>query len=410
MRRRIAWAAVIVPIWIVLILCTHWEPVQRDGWGSLIWQRHTGLSWGHLVDFARGTYTHNNPRLGQVVTLLMFTPGPWHALLTPVLELATFYLLGALVLGRWPRTSGDAVIFLATFAITAVTAPQFGSMLFYRPYTGNYVFGFCINLAFLVAYRFGRVGWWIVPLGFASGMCNEHTGPMIVALAAAATWASGVRPWKLAGIAAMIFGGLALFLAPGQDIRYNGIGQTSLFERIAERGLSGNVEIVGTWFVYLLPALVWIAIAGVAWWRHRRRAPAEPVALAQRRVDIALIVAAFAIVVTLLLSPKIGPRLYFASCALIAAVIANVAVRYARGATAVLSALVTAYVAVICVRDYHAAGELWATRVATWQRTPDVVDPPPREGRRTRWILDDDMQLPEYRALAAKAFAILPRP
>ena len=160
MRSRVAtWAAVVVPLWIVMILCTHWEPVQRDGWGHLIWQRHTGLAWSSLLDFARGTYVHNNPRLGQVVTLLMFTPGPWHAVGTPILELATFYLLVALVLGRCPRTTDDALIFLATFAITAVTAPQFGEMLFYRPYTGNYVFGFCVNLAFLVPFRFGRVGW-----------------------------------------------------------------------------------------------------------------------------------------------------------------------------------------------------------------------------------------------------------
>jgi uncharacterized protein DUF6056 len=410
MRRWIAWAAVIAPIWIVMILCTHWEPVLRDGWGHLIWQRFTGLSWSNLVEFARGTYVHNNPRLGQVATLLMFTPGPWHVLFTPVLELATFYLLVALVLGRWPRTTDDALVFLATFAITAVTAPQFGVMLFYRPYTGNYVFGLCLNLAFLVPYRFGRVGWWIVPLGFASGLCNEHTGPAVVALAAAATWASGVRPWKIFGLLAMIAGGIALFVAPGQDIRYNSIGQTSLVERVAERGVAGNLEVVGTWFVYLAPALVWLAIAGVAWWLQRRRSPVAAVAPEQRRVELALIAAAFAIVVTLLLSPKIGPRLYFASCALVAAVIAQLAVRRARVATAVVSAAVAAYVAVVCVRDYHAAGEQWAARVATWQHTPEVVDPPPQDRPRSRWLLEDDMVLPEYRALAAKAFAILPGP
>ena len=232
---------------------------------------------------------HNNPRLGQVATLLMFTPGPWHELFTPVLELATFYLLVALVFGRWPRTTDDALVFLATFAITAVTAPQFGVMLFYRPYTGNYVFGLCINLAFLVPYRFGRVGWWIVALGLASGLCNEHTGPAVVALAAAATWASGVRPWKIAGLLAMIAGGIALFVAPGQDIRYNSIGQTSLVERVAERGIAGNLEVVGTWFVYLAPALIWLAIAGVAWWRQRRaltdRAPGARTAQGRARAD-----------------------------------------------------------------------------------------------------------------------------
>ena len=255
----------------------------------------------------------------------------------------------------------------------------------------------------------------IVPIGFASGMCNEHTGPAVVALAVAATWvawpnsSTATKAAQLAGIAAMIAGGLVLYFAPGQNIRYNGIAQTSLAERFADRGVAGNVEVVATWFVYLAPALVWIVIAAIGWWR-RKREPVAPEAHDQRRVDLALLAAGLAIVVTLLLSPKVGPRLYFASCALVAAVIANRAIHYARVPTTVVSVLVAGFVAVVCVRDYHAAGVQWAARVATWQRTPDVVDPPPQPGSRSRWILDDDMQLPEYRALAAKAFAILPEP
>ena len=31
-KGMLAWAAVIVPTWIVMILCTHWEPVAHDGW------------------------------------------------------------------------------------------------------------------------------------------------------------------------------------------------------------------------------------------------------------------------------------------------------------------------------------------------------------------------------------------
>ncbi|MEO8553671.1 MAG: DUF6056 family protein [Kofleriaceae bacterium] len=411
MKRTLAtWAAVIVPVWIVMVLCTHWEPVQRDGWGHFIWQRHTGLSLANLVEFARGSYEHNNPRLGQVVTLLMFTPGPWHVIFTPLLELATFYALVALVLGRWPRTAGDAQLFLVTFAITAATAPQFGLLLFYRPFTGNYVFGLFATLAFLLPYRFGRVGWWIVPLGFAAGLCNEHTGPAIVALAAAATWASGVRAWKVAGIVAMCLGGLALLVAPGQAIRYNGIAQTSLVERLAERGIAGNLEIVGAILVYLLPALAWLAVAGGGWWfQQRRRTRVEPPYREQRRAELALVATALAIVLTLLLSPKVGPRLYFASCAMIAAVIANIALRHARAAITALSALVVAIVAIICVRAYQVAGARWTARVATWEHSPAITDPPPVEGPRSRWILDDDQTQPEYRALAAQAFAIMPR-
>jgi hypothetical protein len=409
-RTLATWAAIVVPVWIVMILCTHWEPVQRDGWGHFIWHRHTELSFGSLVDFARGTYEHNNPRLGQVVTLLMFTPGGWHTIFTPLLELATFYFLIALVLGRWPRTIGDAQLYLATFAITAITAPQFGLLLFYRPYTGNYVFGWFVTLAFLLPYRFGRGGWWIVPLGFAAGLCNEHTGPAIVALAAVATWVTGVRAWKILGVIAMAAGGLALLVAPGQGIRYNGIGQTSLADRFAERGVTGNLELVGALVVYLLPALAWLALAAAGWWlQQRRRIRVEPPSREQRRVELVLVATAAAIVLTLLLSPKVGGRLYFASCSLIAGVVASIALRHARVATTALSALVVAYVAIVCVRAYHEAGARWTARVATWEHAPGVTDPPPVPGPRSRWILDDDQTLPEYRTLAAQAFAIIPR-
>ena len=54
MRRLAIWAAIIVPIWIVMILCTHWEAPQRDGWGHLyrydmrtgkLLNRITGGNW-----------------------------------------------------------------------------------------------------------------------------------------------------------------------------------------------------------------------------------------------------------------------------------------------------------------------------------------------------------------------------
>ncbi|HEY6035460.1 MAG TPA: DUF6056 family protein, partial [Kofleriaceae bacterium] len=255
MKRALAiWAAIVLPIWVVMILCTHWEPVQRDGWGHFLYHRHVGLSLGTLWDFAKGTYTHNNPRLGQVFTLLQFTPGPWHEIMTPIVELALFYLLAALVLGRWPsvRRTDDALLFLVIVALTALTAPQFGLMLFYRPYSGNYLFGLAVSLTFLVPYRFAyeerraRRWWWIpimIVLGAAAGMANEHTGPAIVAGAMLATfevWRRDRRidAWAIAGIVAMIAGGIALFEAPGQAIRYNGLASHgSLLGRVISRGL-----------------------------------------------------------------------------------------------------------------------------------------------------------------------------
>ena len=240
-RSALAWFAALVPLWIVMILCTHWEPVVGDGWGHFLEHR----SHVSLYDFAVGSYVHNNPRLGQVMTFLLFTPGPWHSIVTPIVELGMFGLLATLVLGRWPspRRDDDALLFATIAALVLVCTPIAGLMLFYRPFTGNYLFGFVVNLMFLVPYRFAyeapkpRPRRWVplmFLLGIASGMCNEHTGPAVVTLAAVATyavWHRGERigRWAVAGIIGMIGGGVALFVAPGQAIRYNGLAsQASL--------------------------------------------------------------------------------------------------------------------------------------------------------------------------------------
>jgi len=331
-----------------------------------------------------------------------------------------FYLLVALVLGRWPRTADDARVYLATFAITAITAPIFGVMLFYRPFTGNYVFGLCMSLGFLLAYRLGRAGWWIIPLGFATGLCNEHTGPAVLALAAVLTVAvgGGSRAWRLAGLAAMLAGGVALFFAPGQRVRYNGIGRDSLVERIVGRGIGGDLIILERGLHYIAPALLWLGLAAAVGWVYRRRArragvpddarsSEPPGAPARIPINVAVIATAFAIIVTMMMSPKLGPRLYFAPCALVAAVVARLAVRWARRMTTALSVAVVAWVAIECISAYHEAAALWQARVKTWQRSPTTVDPPRVHRPRSRWILDDDVGIAWVPGAAAEIFTRL---
>ena len=154
-RALLTWAAIVVPLWLVLALCCHWEPVVRDGWGHVRWHRWTGLSPGALWQSIEGGYLHNNPRLGQIVTTLLYTPGPWHTVLEPLLELAMFGLLTTLVLGRRPslRSTEDALVFATVTAMVMTCVPIVGQILFYRPYSGNYLFGFAMQLAFLVPYR-----------------------------------------------------------------------------------------------------------------------------------------------------------------------------------------------------------------------------------------------------------------
>jgi len=343
-RAPLVWLAIVIPMWIVLVLCTHWEPVMRDGWGHFLYQRNMGLSLDSLYEFAKGTYVHNNPRLGQVLTLLLFTPGPWHEIVTPIVELSLFWLLSTLVLGRWPspRRIDDALLFATIVALVALTAPQFGIMLFYRPYTGNYLFGLVVCLVFLLPYRFQLdrdrgMRWWLAPImlvaGFAAGMCNEHTGPAIAGLAIAGTVVATVRdrrptPWAIAGVIGIVAGGLALFYAPGQDVRYNALAtHGGVLTRIIDRGALGDLAVAGRLFGYLVWTLPWVALAAVARWRRRDEAAPAAKPTSPYTSELAFAAGAIAITLTLLASPKIGPRLYFGAVAFACTAIASVVIR-----------------------------------------------------------------------------------
>ena len=184
--------------------------------------------------FAHDSYVHNNPRFGQILTLVVYTPGPWHAIFTPVVELSLVYVLTLMALGRRPsfQRTDDALMFATIFGMIALTAPLIGQLLFYRPFTGNYLF-VCIGLAVLVPYHLHaatpqpRRWWWIAIMlvgGAIAGLCNEHTGPATVAyrvrdpgVLATRRAADGLM---IAGLVGVIAGGLALYFAPGQDVRY----------------------------------------------------------------------------------------------------------------------------------------------------------------------------------------------
>ena len=427
-RSALAWLAAIVPLWIVMILCTYWEPIRGDGWGHFFWHRNLGSSLHAVYGFAIGAYTHNNPRVGQVVTFLLFTPGPWHVIVTPIVELGMFGLLTTLVLGRWPspRRTDDALVFATIAALVLVCAPLVGPMLFYRPFTGNYLYGFVVNLWFLVPYRFlyngyrPRPGWWVpvmFVLGVVSGMCNEHSGPAVVGLAALATWAvwrrgERIGPWTIAGIAGMIAGGLLLFFAPAQAIRYNGLAaHASLLGRIAERGVVGNLKVLGALVAYLSPAIVWLGL-GIAARRARPHAsPARPDM--QTRTELALVAAAVAITLTLLVSPKIGPRLYLASVAFVAASLAGWLVAQLSGPRTrtmawVLALGCIAYASVMCVRGYSEVGPEFRQRLVLLEHAPanSVLDLPRYTVRRSRWIYDDDLEIEQLRNTVSASFML----
>ena len=430
MRRAAAiWAAIVIPVWIVMILCTHWEPVQRDGWGHYLFHKNIHLTLGSLYDFAKGTYVHNNPRLGQVLTMLVFTPGPWHSIVTPIVELGMFALLTALALGRWPsvRRTDDALVALIVTAVVLACTPQIGPMLFYRPFTGNYLFGALVSVLWLAPYRFAVAEpWpariWLAPLwlviGAAAGMCNEHTGPAFLAMGALAALAVVRRdgranrrrlPWMLAGLVGFAAGYAVLLTAPAQHLRYDGLAdQASVVARIARRGFGGNVRIIEKLASYLAAALPLIGVAAIE--RFRLGPPVQP--RGARWPAAVLALAGLVCVVTLLASPKIGPRLYAASVALLAAAIAGGVVAplrtaWARRTCGVLAAGAVAYVAVQLVTVYRIVGPVWEHRLSALQHgAGQTVTLPAFPVPADRYFLGEDLNAPGPRQGLVQFFSL----
>jgi hypothetical protein len=407
-RGWIAWLAVLVPVWITFVVCAHWEPVLRDGWGHVQWHRSFATTPGNVWQFAHDSYVHNNPRFGQVLTLLVYTPGPWHALVTPLVEVLLFYLLALHALGRRPSfaRTDDALMFATILAMVALTAPLLGQVLFYRPFTGNYLFSFTIALLFFAPYRMHLAAarprqWWWIPImlvaGFAAGMGNEHTGPTFVAVVSAAIiafWRRGERPaaWMIAGFAGVLAGGLALYFAPAQSIRYNALATSqSLLGRITERGAGDNLKILGGAYAAAWWLLPWVAVAALGWRAARTR-------LDGRRVfPIVALAASFAIMVTLLMSPKQGGRLDFASiclaCAAVASVVVPLLATVAQRVIAwLLAAAGIAMLLYHLIATYSVVGPEFAQRFAAIESAPEhaVVTVSPYTLHRSRWFLGED--------------------
>ena len=418
-RPLLAWCAVLVPLWVTMILCTHWEPVTRDGWGHVMWHREHDLTVGALWQVLRDGWLGSNPRFGQTLTYILYAPGALHSIVTPLVELGLFYTLTTLALGRWAslRRPDDALCFATLFAIAAICTPEFGSMLFYRPYIGNYLFGLAFNALWLVPYRlhYERARtprWWWAPalflLGLAAGNCNEHTGPAVLVVAAIAVAliirrGDRARAWMIAGIAGMLAGYLLLIFAPGQHERYNHLAEAQrTMSLIADRGIGGNLRIVGEPLLYLLQALPWILVGRI----HRgERMPS----LRKHAAYGALLVGAIATLV-LVGSPKLGARLYLATTCMSAVALASwVVLSPARRALGVLAGIAIAFVCVRCLMIYAPLADEAETRKATmlaakpgdklvFHHYPESQHWFDRDvlGHH-RWFLGDDFKLPAQR-------------
>jgi hypothetical protein len=424
MRRALAlWAAIVVPIWATLAACVAWEPMVYDGWALRIIQRAAPTTtWSNVVAFAENTYLHGNPRLGQVFSMLLYTSGPWHVLVTPLVLVALFVLATTLALGRWPspRCTDDALAFLAVTALVIVTSPHLGPMLFHRPVTGNYTFPVVIDLALLVPYRLHAstprrhgvaTAVLVFVLGASAGLCNEHTGLALGGLLVAAlVWTyrrdRGVPVWMVAGLVGFAAGYAALMLAPGQHVRYGGLAdQQTIVERIADRGLVANAWIIGQFLLHVAALAPWAVLARIA--------PKQPIAATARTASLALAGAAAIACATILASPKLGERLYFASTVLVAIAFAPwfLARTAARPFVHWRTALAAALLVVVgwrCVAAYRELGPASDARQAIIEAAPPgstvTIDPFPRD--ETWWNLGDDLADPDRREALARRLGL----
>jgi hypothetical protein len=415
-----AWSLVLLPWAAVLVLCLCWEPILRDSWNYVLWYRAGGeLTFASLWDHAWGMYWEGNPRLGQVATFALLSPTHVHVWVTPAVVLGTFAMLTALVLGRWPRLgdAGDAGIFASVAAMILLVVPQVGPMFFYRPFVGNYVYGFFFHLVLYLPYRFfaaapRRYPKWlalaILGWAFAAGLTNEHTGPAsLLLLGVAVVWfrrrGDGTAAWMWAGLLGLALGYLALYFAPGHAFRYGGVAaQQSVLQRVLTRPAAESLRVLWMFVWPVTWTLPWWAVA--AWARRRDGGGAR----LERGVAAAAFVTGGVMAMTLLGSPKYGPRLYFApmSMAVVAALLWARPAFSQRGPRALLGA---ASLAITCVgfarllTTYHRADREFAQRMTLLTHAAPgtrVVVPrysiPP-----SRWFLGEDLVAPELRATIA---------
>jgi hypothetical protein len=416
---------VLVPLVVVFALCLHWEPILRDSWGNYLWFRSNGVIdaealWGNLW----GAYIAGNPRLGQFATFMLFSSEPAHILATTSIGLASFTCLTALALGRWPswRRTDDAWLFAAIVAMVFVAVPQVGPMFFYRPFVGNYVYGFFFHLVLYLPYRFfaqapGPRPWWWTPgllvWGLASGLTNEHTGPAsILLLIVAIVWfrRRGDRwaAWMFAGVLGLIAGYLLLYFAPGQAFRYNGLAaQQTLLQRIFHRSAHDSFRIFSIFLRAMVGLAPWAIVSAVTCWRQRRK----PSALELRSSAAALVIGTL-MVLTLYGSPKWGPRLYFASTAMLIVAIGvwmncALANRSARRLLGALSLGASLYAYVTLLRTYSTAHREFEARMALLERSAGIPLEVPRYSQpQSRWFLGDDFRAPPLRASIAHELGI----
>ena len=269
------------------------EPFAFDAWNIALDTRAEPYSLGRWLDYGIFEYAHSNPRIGQWLAYLAYKLAAFSPIATPIAYLALALAVTTLGLGRWPcarhagRTATRDLGFLAiAIGFAWFALPRIGMIMFCRAYCANYLYGAVIQLWFLVPLRLGatradrRALAAYFAFGVVAGMCNEHTGPTLVAfLVGYVLWqrrrAGRIPRLAAAGTLGAIAGFAAIFFAPGQESRYEGLAtKVSLVGRLFQRGITSNLDILRDWVVACAPVLGLAMIALVLARRDDRVVPA----------------------------------------------------------------------------------------------------------------------------------------
>jgi hypothetical protein len=164
-----------------------------------------------------------------------------------------------------------------------------------------------------------------------AGMCNEHTGPALClfTLGYVAWWHRRLdaRPNLLwAGALGTVMGFAAIFFAPGQGQRYEGLAQKATWlGRVTQRLFASNLDIFVGFVAAAAPLLAALVIAITIGKVQGLDDEARPL---RRRVFALLAFALGAgtlITLTVYASPKTGPRFYLHAMALLLAAFIGIA-------------------------------------------------------------------------------------
>jgi hypothetical protein len=406
------------------------EPFSFDAWNVAMDTAARPITAHRFFDYVRYEYVHSNPRFGQALTYLAYKVQWFAEIATPLAYLALSLAITVLGLGRWPKRGRELAMWMIAIGFGWFAFPQIGRNMFCRAYGANYVYGAAIQLWFLAYLRLGMVRpgeaaalprLKLAMFGVIAGMCNEHTGPALIAFLAGHAWwlrrAGKPHGLSIAGALGVLLGFAVIFFAPGQAERYDGLAQrASLPERLFERGVTGNLDILRDYLVYAAPLLLLIVVVLIG--ELADTDPAEPERRAARgralrAIGLAL-GAGVVIAATLGASPKLGSRFYIAPLAIllagfIALLDAVVATPRRLAPLVALAVAASAYAGFRTIPLFARVADQGAARMRALEAsTPGskfVADAWDQVGE-SWWFIGDDFRTVEKREMVARYFGL----